>query len=68
MTLRDLRLAAKMSQQELADKLSVDQGAVSNWERGINPPLPKYRKQLCKIFGCTEADLMETKGVETCPE
>ena len=59
MTLKDRRLAAKMTQQELADKLLVNQTAVSNWEKGINPPLPKYRKQLAKIFGCTEEEITE---------
>ncbi len=59
MSIRDLRLASDMTQKELADKLLVDQTAVSNWEKGKNPPLPKYRKQLCKIFDCTEEELME---------
>ena len=59
MTLKDRRLAAGMTQQELAEKLLVDQAAVSNWERGINPPLPKYCKQLCAIFNCTEEELLE---------
>lgn len=59
MSIRDLRLASDMTQKELADKLLVDQTAVSNWEKGKNPPLPKYRKQLCKLFDCTEEELME---------
>ena len=59
MSIRDLRLASDMTQKELADKLLVDQTAVSNWEKGKNPPLPKYRKQLCKIFDCTEEELKE---------
>lgn len=59
MSIRDKRLAARMTQQELADKLLVDQTAVSNWELGKCPPLRKYRKQLCRIFKCTEEELME---------
>lgn len=59
MSIRDLRLASDMTQKELADKLLVDQTAVSNWEKGKNPPLPKYRKQLCKLFDCTEEELMK---------
>ena len=57
MELEDLRLAAGMTQRELADKLDVHQAAVSNWERGINAPLPKYRKKICKIFKCSDADI-----------
>lgn len=59
MSIRDKRLAAKMSQQELAEKLLVHQAAVSNWELGKNPPLPKYQKQLAKIFGCSVDEIME---------
>ena len=57
--IKSARLARGMTQKELADKLLVDQTAVSNWEKGKNPPLPKYRKQLCKIFDCTEEEIME---------
>lgn len=39
MSIRDKRLAAGMTQYELADKLMVDQAAVSNWENGKNSPL-----------------------------
>lgn len=59
MSLRDLRTAAKMTQLELATKIEVDQAAISNWESGKNPPLPKYQKRLCQIFGCTAEELFE---------
>ena len=39
--------------------MNVNQSAVSNWERGINPPLPKYRPQLAELYGVTEAELMK---------
>jgi transcriptional regulator with XRE-family HTH domain len=58
MTLRELRQAAGLRQEDVAKKLNVDQTAVSNWERGKNPPLPKYRKKLCKMYGCTEEELL----------
>lgn len=60
MALVDLRKSAGMTQQQLADRLEVDQTAVSKWEKGINPPLLKYRKKLCNIFHCTEADLEQS--------
>lgn len=59
MSIRDKRLAAKMSQKELADKLLVHQAAVSKWESGVNPPLPKYCKQLARLFNCTVDEIME---------
>ena len=57
-----LRVKARLTQAEVAERLNVNQSAVSNWERGINPPLPKYRPQLAKLYGVTEAELM--KGAE----
>lgn len=57
MALKDLRLREGMTQAELAKKLNVDQASISNWEKGKNPPLPKYRKILCRIFRCTEDEL-----------
>ena len=59
MSIRDKRLAAGMTQVDVAKKLLVDQSTVSNWELGHNPPLPKYRKQLAKMFSCTIEDIME---------
>lgn len=51
--LRHYRVAAKLSQAEVAKRLNVDQSAVSNWERGTNPPLQKYRPQLAALYGVT---------------
>ena len=59
MGLRNLRIKAGMTQQELADKLEVNQAAVSRWENGDNPPLPKYQKKICRLFGCTAEELLK---------
>lgn len=56
MTLRDMRCAALLKQEEVAKKLHVDQSAVSNWERGARP-LEKYHKKLAKIYGVTVEDI-----------
>lgn len=58
-TLRELREAVGLTQAQVAKKLVVDQGAVSNWERGINPPSRKYHKKLAKLYGCSVDDLLE---------
>lgn len=57
MKLKELRQRAGLRQEDVAKQLNVDQAAVSNWERGINPPLPKYRPMLAKLYGCTEDEL-----------
>ena len=43
-----------------AKKLNVDQAAVSNWERGVNRPKSKYIRKMCRLFKCTEAELLGT--------
>lgn len=57
MALKDLRLAAKLSQADLANKLDVHQATVSLWESGKSRPARKHRRKLCRLFRCTEADL-----------
>ena len=59
MTLKERRQAAGMSQEEVANLVNVDQAAVSNWERGVNPPLPKYQRMLAKLYGCTVDELLK---------
>lgn len=59
MALRELRERANICQVDVARKLSADQAAVSKWENGINPPHPKYRKRLAKLYDCTVDDLLK---------
>ena len=59
MTLKERRQAAGMSQEEVASLVNVDQAAVSNWERGVNPPLPKYQRMLANLYGCTVDELLK---------
>lgn len=58
-SLADLRNRAGLTQQEVAARLLVDQTAVSNWERGSNPPLKKYRPQLCEIYNTDLTELWD---------
>lgn len=62
MTLRELRENAGLRQVDVAKKLNVDQGAVSKWENGVNPPLRKYHKKLAKLYGVTVDDLLKQDG------
>lgn len=66
MSLIKLRNQAGLTQTQVAKKIGVDQTAVSNWERGKNPPLAKYHKKLAKLYGCTVEELLasETEKVE----
>lgn len=54
--IKNLRRSRHLTQQELAEKLGIDQGAVSRWERGHITPSARYRQQLEAVL---EAPLME---------
>lgn len=58
MKIKELRIAAGLTQAELAKKLNVDQSAVSLWEAGKTQPLRKIRKELAATLGCTVDELM----------
>ncbi len=53
--LRELRVAAKLTQQELADKAGLKLGAVRDIEQGLNGPTWKTVLALCAALGvdCT---------------
>lgn len=54
MSMRELRRAAGLTQEQVAKLVEVDQAAVSNWELGKNRPAQKYKKKLAKLYGVSE--------------
>lgn len=61
MSLREMRQRAGFTQVEVAEKLEVDQSAVSRWEVGDTVPVKKYQRKLAELYGCDEADLLKEK-------
>ena len=59
MNIKKLRLAAGLTQEQLAKKVDVDQSAVSLWEAGKAKPLRKIHKKLAKVLGCSIDDLLK---------
>lgn len=57
MKIKELRLAAGMTQVQLAKKMNVDQAAVSRWESGETRPLRKTHKKLAKVLGVSVEEL-----------
>lgn len=51
------RLAAGLTQQELADKLDLSQAAVKKWENGDAKPSPRFFPKLARIFKMTAEDV-----------
>lgn len=51
--IKDLRLAAGMSQEDLGHRLNVGKGAVSRYELEQRQLDPATIHALCDLFGCT---------------
>lgn len=47
------------TQLSLSEKLSVRNTAISTWVNGERFPRMKTLNELCEIFGCTKADLLQ---------
>lgn len=62
--IKDLRKKMGLSQKELADKLFVNQTAVSQWERGVTTPNKNTLIKLADIFGVTVDFLLGVKEDE----
>jgi len=55
---RSSRKAAKLTQQQIADRFGIERVSVSNWERGQNLPDPKRIPALASILGVPVSKLM----------
>jgi transcriptional regulator with XRE-family HTH domain len=77
--LRELRIEAGWTQQQLADKLAylawthgqghvaVNADMVAKWERGVKGISPRYRVLLCQLFGVTAEQLGFSPAVSVAP-
>ena len=52
------RIRAGLSQKDVAEKLGVSAGAVSQWEKGITSPTAKRLKPLSEILGTSVEELV----------
>jgi len=62
--LRARRLAAHMTQAELAEKLNVSQGVVADWEAGRKYPTADKLPALAKTLRCKIDDLYDETEVK----
>ena len=58
MGIKKLRKKKGLSQKELADKMAVDQTAISQWERGVSYPRVAKLQELAKVLECTIDELV----------
>ena len=67
--IKKLRLAAKMTQDELAAKLHVTRQAVSNWENGKTQPDLEMLHSIANVFHTDEMELIYgNKAISQEPE
>lgn len=58
MTLAGLRVAAGLTQAEVAAALNVTQGAISYWEGGDNMPKVTKIPLLARLYGVSEQTIL----------
>lgn len=56
--IRAARLAAGMTQQQLADALGISQVSVTRWETGEHEPRVSTLKRIASVLGCNLRDLI----------
>ena len=56
--LKQLRKESKITQEQLASYLGVDQSMVTKMENGPRSLNVSFIEKICNLFGCTEAYLM----------
>ncbi len=57
--IKKARIAAGLSQEQLAEKVGVSQGAVAQWESGVTHPSFKVLKPLAGALKITLDELVE---------
>lgn len=63
--IRVLRKKAGYSQEQMARKLHLTQGAISQWENGLTVPAADQLASLASIFGISVDDLLEIEKPDT---
>ena len=56
-TIRQYRLEAGLTQQQVADALKVDIATVQRWEYAQQQPRGRNTEKLCQLYGITGSDI-----------
>ena len=65
MRIKEMRIAAGLTQAELAAKINVNQTAVSQWERGTALPSCDKLPEIAEALGCTIDELFIPRVKDT---
>ena len=61
--IKDLRKKSGYSQQQLANKMHLTQGAISQWENNITVPAADQLLSLAEVFGISVDELLGREAV-----
>ena len=61
--LKENRKKARLSQEDLADRLSVSRQTISKWESGDAYPSMKHILELADLFGCGLNELVDSENI-----
>lgn len=61
--IKDLRKKSEYSQQQLANKMHLTQGAISQWENNITVPAADQLLSLAEVFGISVDELLGREAV-----
>lgn len=53
-----IRKKKGMTQEELAQALSINVITLSRWENGLFEPRISFIKKICEVLGCSESELL----------
>lgn len=59
--LKDLRIDAGMTSDQLAKKIGVTKSTISFWENGVNEPKASYIDAVAKVFSVSSDYLLGLK-------
>ncbi|KAB0474120.1 helix-turn-helix domain-containing protein [Ralstonia insidiosa] len=65
---KDCRIEAELSQEELADAALLDRTRISAIERGVANPTVETLAVICNVLGLTLSDLFEPLKLSLTPE
>ena len=66
--LRKVRSSSKLSQEKLAEEMSVSRQTISKWENGDSFPSTEHIFELTKILHCTYDELINGKTTTNAPK
>jgi transcriptional regulator with XRE-family HTH domain len=61
--LLDLRVGAKLTQDEAAEKTGFSRSSITNWETGVHVPQVRVVRKLEQVYGVPRGDLIELRRI-----